>query len=151
MFVCDLMLRKTDLNLVRKQVDDRMVKGRYVWLLESPTASQEGWCWQYTVVDRYNTQVCEQSYAQVEGIGPLMRVMESHKAEFYFQEMITLHNERIARKLQRDGFTPSPASLFCVPGMCTPHKHVCQVMMGQPPPMAVPFFQTAGSDARNWE
>ena len=97
---------------------------RRLWLrYELDLASNQQKLWQYKVEDRGNTEVAEQTFAQVQGFGSVMRVMSPVMAEFFLMEMLITHNEFLHYKLQEKGMhpscgdarmTPDPFPLACV-------------------------------------
>lgn len=132
--------------------DGSTARGRQLYLGETSVRTGNKGVFCYTIADQFNTQVAEQSYSQIEGIGGIMRVMDAWNAEFYFQEMVTAHNERISQKLAADGKEPVPLSVTCIPGKCstdgTMHKCEKCVFRERAGPFRV--FESSGSDPSAW-
>ncbi|GLC47448.1 hypothetical protein PLESTM_002075300 [Pleodorina starrii] len=86
-------------------------KGRRVFCVEGVSPSNpDGQLWEYQVLDQFNTEVCEQTFGLIEHFGDKMRLQEADNAEFYFQEMVTLHNNCKTSDLEQKNKSPTQLS-----------------------------------------
>ena len=58
------------------------------------------------LMDEYNTSICESTFAQLNVFGPLMRVMNPERSQFYIREIVASKNAILAEQLEREGMNP---------------------------------------------
>ncbi|EFJ46312.1 hypothetical protein VOLCADRAFT_93463 [Volvox carteri f. nagariensis] len=117
------------------------VKGRMLFKYEGVQGA-DGQLWLYKLTDLFNTKVCEQTFAMIEMFGNMMRTMETGRAEFYFQEMLTEHNNMVTARLERLGLMQSVP-----PDPWVDHSVAIRAKKSVP----LPTFQALGTVKRWWQ
>ena len=63
------------------------------------------WC-RLVLMDEYNTSICESTFANLNVYGPLLKVMNPSRSQFYIREVVASKNAIVTEHLLRQQMNP---------------------------------------------